>query len=438
MLYRLLKIVVGIGIRFYYKEIKIAQRKNLLDSGPCLLLANHPNTLMDAWIVGFISKRPIYFMAKATFFNSPLKLRILKSLNMIPINRQGEGKMDGVNNASSFEACYQLLEEGKCLVIFPEGTSYLERHLRELKTGAARIVLETEKRNHGKLKVKVIPLGLNYLEANRFRSSILVNVGAPIEVVDFLPEYEEKPSQGAKRLTETFRIRMEQLLAYSDEKSMELLIEELHTIFSSKYIKSTEKGVSGEVNQLKAIRDSLTEIELTAPWKLEEIKNLLTQLKWQIGKFEIRADFLDRRFRSKMFLRQLIVSLVFLIIGLPLFVFGVFHNVFQYKLTDFLVPKITKELEYYAPIAVLIGLVTYPLCYLGFLMLGKNLFELTAWEQAFYFLAMPISGMYAYSFSKYLKHIAFKWKFIFLMINNKQTILELQEKKNKLRSLLFD
>jgi 1-acyl-sn-glycerol-3-phosphate acyltransferase len=52
-----------------------------------------------------------------------------------------------VSNQDSFDACYRVLEEGKTLVIFPEGTSFLERHLRELKSGTARIGLEVEKRN---------------------------------------------------------------------------------------------------------------------------------------------------------------------------------------------------------------------------------------------------------------------------------------------------
>ena len=40
---------------------------------------------------------------------------------MIPINRKIDGEVAGVKNNDSFEACYKLLEEGKTLVIFPEG-----------------------------------------------------------------------------------------------------------------------------------------------------------------------------------------------------------------------------------------------------------------------------------------------------------------------------
>ena len=49
--------------------------------GARILIANHPNTLMDAWILGQICKEPIYFMTKGTFFNNKLKSVFLRSLD---------------------------------------------------------------------------------------------------------------------------------------------------------------------------------------------------------------------------------------------------------------------------------------------------------------------------------------------------------------------
>jgi hypothetical protein len=252
-----------------------------------------------------------------------------------------------------------------------------------------------------------------------------------------LEDYQQSAGTAAKRLTEQIRIRLEQLLFNSAAKEQEELTESLHEIFTSKYIKNEGKGVEGEVKLIKQIRDKISEITITQPWKLDEIKSRLIQLQWQLNKFEIRADFLDRRFRSVMFLRQIAMSILFLVIGLPLFLYGVLHSILPFKLIDILVPKMTKEVEYYAPMAVLLGLVLYPLTYLGFAYGVQWLFDLTFWEKFAYFWSLPIFGLFAFSFFKYLKHIAFKWKFVFLMINNKQTMLELQTQKNELRELIF-
>lgn len=437
MLYKLLKLIVTIGVRLYYKELKVLNKENLPSEGPCIYIANHPNTLMDAWLLGFVSKTPVFFMAKATLFSSPLKNKLLRSFNMIPINRKGEGKIEGVSNQDSFAACYKILEEGKTLLIFPEGTSYLERTLRELKSGTARIALEAEKRNNGKLGVKIIPIGLNYLNANAFRSNVLVNVGKPISIESYVESYQQNTTQTAKKLTEVFRIRLEQLLVNSKEKEEEILVSELYSLFASKYISKKHNGVKGELAFLKEIRDKIEEIKLTAPWKIDEIKNRTSSIKHELNKLEIRPDFLDRRFRTKMFFRQLVFSFVFVLIGLPLYIFGLIHCLFQYKLTDLIIPKITKDIEYYAPLSVLIGLILYPLVFSLFVVGLTQFYPLTFGIKLLYFISMPITGLIAYSIHAYLKHILCKWRFLLLLLKDKSKIDAIKAEKEVLREMVF-
>lgn len=438
MLYQFLKLIVGIGIRFYYKEVRVLNRKSLTHDGPMIIIANHPNTLMDAMMIGYACKQPIHYMAKGTLFNSKLKLWLLKNLNMIPINRQGESTTKGVSNQASFEACYRVLEEGKTLVVFPEGTSFLERHLRELKSGTARIALEVERRNKGELNLRVVPLGLNYLKAEKFRSSVLINVGQQISVTEYLAAFKMDAGKTAKKLTEKFRINLERVLVNSDSKEQETIVDQLTEILSSKYIKMDEKGVVGEIQFLKEIRNKVEEIQITQPWKIAEMQLLIQNIQWRLRKLDIRADFLDRRFRSRMFFRQIFLSIVILIIGLPIFIFGLIHNLIQFKVTDFLVPKITKDIEYFAPIAVLLGLFLYPIFYSLFLIAGSHFIELGYIGKIVYFFSMPLTGLFAYAFNRYLQHISYKWKYIFMMINDKKAMLELQDKRNELRKMIFE
>lgn len=437
MLYKILKLIVSVGIRFYYKEVKILNCKSLSHGGPLIIIANHPNTLMDAMMIGYASKEPVYFIAKGTLFNSKFKLWLLRNLNMIPINRQGEGTTKGVSNQDSFEECYRILELGKTLVIFPEGTSFLERNLRELKSGTARIALEVEKRNNGNLNLKVVALGLNYLKAEKFRSSVLINIGGKLGVIDFLDAYNIHPGKAAKELTEKFRINLESVLVNSYSKDEEKLVDDLTEILASKYIKQDGKGVEGEITFLKEIRNKIEEIRLSNPLQILEIQVLVQNIQWRLRKMDVRADFLDRRFRSRMFLRQLFLSVLFLIIGLPFYVFGIWHNLIQFKLTNHLVPMITKDVEYFAPIAVLLGLFLYPSFYILFFFIGTHYFEYNLLMKIIYFISMPLSGMFSYWFSKYLEHISFKWKYILLMINDKEAMLELKEKRNQLRLMIF-
>lgn len=433
-MYRLLKLLIGIGIRLYYRQIKVKNLQYLSNDGPMIIIANHPNTLMDAWMVGHICKQPIHFMAKGTFFNSPLKRWFLGSLNMIPINRNVDEKIDGVNNHDSFEACYKVLEAGKILVIFPEGNSMMERQLRQLKTGTARIALEVEKRNEGKLGLKVVPMGLFYSKAEKFRSSVMINIEQGLFVTDFLEEYETNPTTAAKRLTEKFRVHLERVLVTTDSSDQEKLLEDIHDIVRNK----KSKDIEGNAVHLKEIKERIEEIQLLQPYLLDEIQNLVKTILWQTNKLEIKTDFIDKRFRSQLYLSQLLLSVIFILPGLPLYLFGFIHSFIPFKLTDLLMPKLVKNVEYYAPIAVLIGLVLYPLNYVFFLWLAGELFELSAWGKLIYFIAMPMTGMFAYHFSLFMQNTAYRWNYIFLVINEKEAIKEVQRQKNRLKEILFN
>lgn len=438
MLYRILKFLIGIGIRLFYSEVKIKNYKNLPQKGPLIVIVNHPNTLMDAWVIGMICKQPIYFMAKATLFKTKFRLRILKSLNLIPINRQGEGLIDGVDNTNSLEACYEVLKAGKTLMIFPEGTSYQERVLRKLKTGTARIALESEKRNDGKLGLKVVAVGLNYSQPEKFRSKILIDIDKPKDVLEFLDEYKYDSILAAKKLTSQFRTRMENVLLTTETKEEEVLIADISKVLKSKYLNKHEKGVTSEVKSMQDIKNKIDELKLFQPWLISEIHTKVRAINWKLEKLKIKTDFLDKKFRSSLVIRQFLSSVIFVLLGLPLFLFGLIHNIFQYKITDYIIPKLSTDIEYYAPFAVFLGLFFYPVVYALFLLTGYFLFDLNWWVLLIYLLAMPLSGFFAYWFIRYMDHISYKWQYIFLMSDRKSLLKDLQHEKNELRKMILE
>ena len=439
MVYRFLKFILSIGIRFYYKEIKINNKSYLSQKDPLIIIANHPNTLMDAWVIGMIYKQPIYYMAKATLFDSKFKLKILRSLNMIPINRQGEGITSGVDNTDSLQECYDILSQGKTLLIFPEGTSYKELVLRKLKTGTARVAMHTEQINNWNLNLKIVAVGLNYSEPERFRSRILINIDKPQTVLSYKSLYEQNKSEAAKQLTQKLRTRLENVLLTTESKEEEELVISIHNILNSKYRKDKiMKGVEGKHLNIKSIKDRLDDIKVSTPWVISEVQLKVRAINWKFSKLRLRADFLDRNFKFGLIFRQLVTSVIVLILLLPLFFFGVIHNVIQFKFTDWIIPKLSKDIEYYAPFAVFIGLFTYPFAYFAFMFIVYAVFDLHGIGLILYLLLMPLSGLFAYWFKKYVIHISNKWHYLLLMLDRRDALNDLQIEKEKLRKLLFE
>lgn len=438
MLYRFLKLIVGLGIRVYYREIRVIHSERLDHEGPLILIANHPNTLMDAWIMGYINRRRVHYMAKATFFNSPFKRRVLDAIGMIPINRKSDGVVTGVTNRDSFEACYELLESGEILVIFPEGTSYLERRLREIKTGTARIALEVEKRNEGHLGLKVIPVGLNYMSADSFRGSIMVHVGKPIAVEPFIAEYATNQGIAAKKLTERFRTELSRVFVTMDDEAKEQLVHQLTQLFDTRYSKDEDKGVQQSIGLLKHIQARLEEVAVATPWKLEEIREQTTELAKSLTLFGIRPDFLDRPYRATLYLRQTLQSWLFLLITIPLFLFGFVHNVVPYFAIGKLVPRMTKEVEYHAPLVVLLGLFLYPLTYAGWCFLYDALFSPSWLMLLLYAAALPLTGLFAHFFLRYIRHLLSKQQFSRFAKRRRSVFQQLKTQRDALKELVFN
>ncbi len=82
----------------------------------------------------------------------------------------------------AFSKCHDYLEQRGTLLIFPEGTSYYELKLREIKTGTARIALSYEELKGFEGNLKIIPIALDYSDSIQFQKYGFYNGLSPITV----------------------------------------------------------------------------------------------------------------------------------------------------------------------------------------------------------------------------------------------------------------
>ncbi len=150
--------------------------------GPVLLVANHPNSLVDPLFVACAAGRPVRFLAKAPLFDHPTVGFLVRGSGAIPVHRRKDdpGRME--QNEDTFRAAYDALARGSAVALFPEGMSHSEPSLQPLKTGAARIALGA--REAGGPPFPIIPIGIVLRARETFRSEALIIVGQPIEWED--------------------------------------------------------------------------------------------------------------------------------------------------------------------------------------------------------------------------------------------------------------
>lgn len=180
MFQRFINAMVQVITNTFFRRIDVVGDEKIPLQGPVIFAGNHPNALMDGWLLtARCRRRPLHFIANAKLWKYPLLGRILDASGAVPVYRKEEH--DGeVDNSGAFDRLYDVIESGNCIGVFPEGVSHTESQLVKLKTGTARIALGVAAR--GKVTVTIMPCGLNYMHRDRFRSQVLIEFGEPIVI----------------------------------------------------------------------------------------------------------------------------------------------------------------------------------------------------------------------------------------------------------------
>ncbi len=133
MLYAILKPIAVAVMRLLFR-MEAVDPGRVPATGPVLIVSNHVS-LLDPPLVGGSAPRPLFFMAKEELFRIPLFGRLIRSLNARPVRRDG-------SDMRALKAALALLQEGRAILVFPEGTRGEEgQPLREGKPGVGMLAV---------------------------------------------------------------------------------------------------------------------------------------------------------------------------------------------------------------------------------------------------------------------------------------------------------
>ncbi|ORX03448.1 lysophospholipid acyltransferase family protein [Mycolicibacillus trivialis] len=121
---------------------KVEGLEHIPPSGAVILASNHL-AVMDSFYLPLVVRRRITFLAKSEYFTGTgLKGRLTRwfytVVGQVPIDRT-----DADAAQAALDTAKRLLEEGKLLGMYPEGTRSPDGRLYKGKTGLARLALET-------------------------------------------------------------------------------------------------------------------------------------------------------------------------------------------------------------------------------------------------------------------------------------------------------
>lgn len=133
-LYKFLRLLIKLYYRVLYPYEVIGVEK-FPKSGGVVVSPNHISNL-DPPLLGISLPRQVHFMAKEELFRVPVLNKILYIVGTFPVKRGG-------GDSQALKASMQILNDGKVLGIFPEGTRSKTGEIRKVHVGAAMFSLRT-------------------------------------------------------------------------------------------------------------------------------------------------------------------------------------------------------------------------------------------------------------------------------------------------------
>ncbi len=228
--YRALRGVVRAALRVFYRTVEVTGTEHLDAAAPTILASNHPNSIIDPLLLGLSEQRPVAFCARDGLFRVPLFGRVLRLAHAIPIQRRSDHGATADNDAA-FAACTRVLADGGVLSIFPEGKTHADLKVHPLRTGTARIALGAERARGFELGVQIVPVALNYLVRQAFRSDVHVAFGPPIVVDAELRALAERDERAAVReLTKRVEAALRALTVHVEAHEDERIIAQVTSI----------------------------------------------------------------------------------------------------------------------------------------------------------------------------------------------------------------
>ncbi len=311
-----------LAVYAYYRVDRIG---GALPDGALLLVANHPNTLIDPAVIQTTAGRRVRFLAKSTLFAwHPLSPLIRRS-GAIPVYRKMDPGVDTSRNVEMFSAVAAALAAGEAICLFPEGTSHAHGRLEPLRTGAARMVLNSCAAGH---PVTIVPVGLNFDALARFRSRVTTVFGRPVEYADLEANCADDEAVAVRTLTDRIEQRLKHLMVEAEPRHDLPIVERIDRLYAA------ARGDQAAAAEPLLHVAGMVRLREQDPARLAELMRLVEEHLASLARFGLRERDLDQRIPAAEVIRfALREGLLALVLG-PLALASIVVFAAPYWLTD--------------------------------------------------------------------------------------------------------
>ncbi len=432
--YYLLKQYVRFVDFIIHKKTIVNGKENLPKDAPIVFAPNHQNALSDPMAILLHTPYQPVWLARADIFKNKIAAFLLRFLKIMPVYRLRDGKEQLSKNDKTFGDSIRVLENHVPLALFPEAAHSGKRQMLAHKKAVPRIVFLAEEKAGHNLNIHIVPTGIYYSSYWKFNRTVIVNLGAPVRVNDFLEEYAENPNNATQSLKDALYNAIEPLTLNIKSNAHYEDFENIRAIYGREYLRRQNKPYSPTnlFHSDQKLVGQLDEWENRSHEKTNELATLAHQYLDSLKKHGLKNWLLDRNTNNAL---KIVGSKLLLLIGLPVFLWGFIFNAIPFFLIDSFSRKKLKDVAFRSTFFLALGLVFFPVVYLLELWV-VSAFIPGFWVKLLFLISLPLAGK-----------IAFRWYILFLKtwgrgrllclsLFNKSKLEKLKTQKEKLYSTL--
>ena len=351
MLYEITKLLSYLAFQVYFRKVYFSNRELVPDEGPKIFAVNHPTAFLDPALIASFYKYSLYFILRGDFFSSPLRRLLLVALHNIPIFRLRDKKgFSGLRkNPKSMDYAIRTLNEGKHILILPEGVVRHEKRLRPLQKGGARMAFGVYEK-YGNDSVRIIPVGISYTNSDRFRSEVMVEFGEPVCVKDYLEIYGKEERRAVEKMTREVERRMQKQIVHIENPEDDEVVNQVLEMNRNNRTESIFPLVVEDDSPLSEEKDLANRINVMDKQGKGNLKDALRQYYRHLERFGLDDLALAKQ-----------KGHLFLLAGFVPFLIGYLLNYPPLRLAVFIADKRVKRIEFHASVRFAVGMVGYVL-----------------------------------------------------------------------------
>lgn len=329
-LYSFLRPFVDYHIRMAFRRYKVVGTENIPQDAACIFGANHTNTLMDALVLLRMSKEKKVFIARGDIFKKKFISKTMHFLRILPIYRIRDGyKSVKDNNAEIIEKAADVIHDEVKLFLYPEASHRTKHSIKQLSKGIFHIALKANESFGHEKPIYLIPTGIEYGDYFRYRSTVLISFGQPINVTEYVAQHkDESEAIIMNGLRDLLTDGIAKNISYIPDND-----EDYEAIWEMTKIKS---GLSGNLDErLQRNQETIKEILEWKEKEPEKAKNTFEKVNKFI-KERKKKRISVTSVNKKNILGTVIWKTLVTLLGLPLYIVSAIANLPIWLVTMFL------------------------------------------------------------------------------------------------------